>query len=88
MYIKNENPQEPTSSGPQKINQLNYIEEKEKRQMAKYHVNPLAVEDVDCSVLIEAVARYLTVVDRPSIEITAAILGIEKISETEEEEKE
>ena len=56
--------------------------------MAKYHVNPLALEDVDCSVLIEAVARYLTIVDRPSIEITAAILGIEKISETEEEEKE
>lgn len=51
--------------------------------MAKYHVNPLAVEDVDCSVLIEAVARYLTAVDRPSIEITAAILGIEKVEEVE-----
>ena len=65
------------------MDQLNYIEEKEKRQMAKYHVNPLAVEDVDCSVLIEAVARYLTIVDRPSIEITAAILGIERVEECE-----
>ena len=51
--------------------------------MAKYHVNTYALEDVDCSVLIEAVARYLTVVDRPSIEIAAAILGIEKVEEAE-----
>lgn len=51
--------------------------------MAKYHVNPVALEDVDCSVLIEAVARYLTIVDRPSIEITAAILGIERVEESE-----
>lgn len=51
--------------------------------MAKYHVNPVALEDVDCSVLIEAVARYLTIVDKPSIEITAAILGIERVEECE-----
>lgn len=49
--------------------------------MAKYHVNTYALEDVDCSVLIEAVARYLTAQENPSLITIAAILGIEKLEE-------
>ena len=49
--------------------------------MAKYHVNPSAVEDVDCSVLIDAVARYMSAEEYPSIDGIAAILGIEKMEE-------
>lgn len=49
--------------------------------MAKYHVNPAAIEDVDCSVLIDAVARYMSAEEYPSIDGAAAILGIEKVEE-------
>lgn len=50
--------------------------------MAKYHVNQYALEDVDCSILIEAVARYLSAEHcKPSIDVIMAILGIERIEE-------
>lgn len=49
--------------------------------MAKYHVNPVALEDIDCSVLIEAVARYLNTTEYPEIRTVTAILGIEKVEE-------
>lgn len=49
--------------------------------MTKYHVNPSAVEDVDCSVLIDAVARYLTAMKYPTLEGVTAILGIERVEE-------
>lgn len=49
--------------------------------MAKYHVNSVALEDVDTGVLIEAVARYMSAEDYPSIDGIAAILGIEKLEE-------
>lgn len=49
--------------------------------MAKYHVNSIAIEDVDCSVLIYAVARYMTAEEYPSTDGIAAILGIEKLEE-------
>jgi hypothetical protein len=50
-------------------------------QMAKYHVNPVALEDIDCSVLIDAVARYLNTTEYPEIRTVTAILGIEKVEE-------
>ena len=49
--------------------------------MAKYHVNYTALGGVDCSALIEAVARYLSVEEYLSIDGIAAILGIEKVEE-------
>ena len=49
--------------------------------MAKYHVNSVALEDIDTSVLIEAVARYMSAEEYPSIDVIAAILGIEKLEE-------
>lgn len=49
--------------------------------MAKYHVNALAIEDIDTTILIDAVARYISVAEYPSIDAIAAILGIEKEEE-------
>lgn len=51
--------------------------------MAKYRVNEIAVEDVDTSVLIDVVARYMSVEKYPSTDVIAAILGIEKAEETD-----
>lgn len=50
--------------------------------MAKYIVNVTAIEDVDTSVLIDAVARYMSVEEYPSTDTIAAILGIEKVEES------
>lgn len=49
--------------------------------MANYIVNATAIEDVDTSVLIDAVARYMTAEEYPSVDGIAAILGIEKAEE-------
>ena len=49
--------------------------------MAKYKVNYTALGGVDCSALIEAVARYLSVEEYPLTYVIAAILGIEKVEE-------
>lgn len=49
--------------------------------MDKYRVNATAIEDVDTSVLIEAVARYMSTEEYPSINVIMAILAIEKMEE-------
>lgn len=49
--------------------------------MAKYRINQLAIEDIDCSILIEAVERYLNAEKYPTVEVMAAILGIDKVEE-------
>lgn len=49
--------------------------------MDKYCVDITAIEDVDTSVLIEAVARYMSMEEYPSVNGIAAILGIKKVEE-------
>ena len=47
--------------------------------MAKYKINYQELEDADLATLIEAVQRYLNVVDYPSIDVIAAILCINRV---------
>lgn len=49
--------------------------------MAKYEVNYKALEDVDTSVLIDVVARYMNVARYPDIDVVLTILGIEEVKE-------
>ena len=50
--------------------------------MAKYYVNESLIKNVDCNVLIEAVARYISAEEYPSVHVIATILGIESAEET------
>lgn len=54
--------------------------------MAKYRVNWSEIGDgEDAAVLISAVARYYSSTEYPSPDVTAAILGIEKVKEETDE---
>lgn len=53
--------------------------------MAKYHVNALAIEDIDATILIDAVARHCSATQYPELDGVLAILGIEKVNEEEYE---